>query len=80
MLNESFYNELSLLKEFSDFKNILSLQEGKFEIEYHTELLLRYFILKTGNIDYTKYKSSQISMSTTQLYIALINKSIFLLL
>jgi wyosine [tRNA(Phe)-imidazoG37] synthetase (radical SAM superfamily) len=63
MLNEPFYNELSLLKEFSDFKNILSLQEGKFEIEYHTELLLRYFILKTGNIDFTKYKSSTILLS-----------------
>ena len=63
MLNEPFYNELSLLKEFSDFKKILSLQEGKFEIEYHTELLLRYFILKIGNIDYTKYKSSTILLS-----------------
>lgn len=63
MLNEPFYNELSLLKEFSDFKNILGLREGKFEIEYHTELLLRYFILKTGNIDYTKYKSSTILLS-----------------
>jgi hypothetical protein len=63
MLNEPFNNELSLLKEFSDFKNILSLQEGKFEIEYHTELLLRYFILKTGNIDYSKYKSSTILLS-----------------
>ena len=63
MLNEPFYDELALLKEYSNFKNVLDLHDGRFEIEYHTELLLRYFILKTGNVDFSNYKSSSVLLS-----------------
>lgn len=63
MLNESFYNELNELKEYPSFKDSLKLQEGKFEIEYHMELILRYFISKHNNVDFSNYKGSNVLLS-----------------
>lgn len=63
MLNESFYNKLDELKKFPAFKNSLSLQEGKFNIEYHMELILRFFISKHNNIDFGAYKASSMLLS-----------------
>ena len=56
MLNEGFYDELNSLKDHPSFINSLPLQEDKLQIEYHMELILRYFIAKHGKVDYSKYK------------------------
>lgn len=61
MLDENFYNKVAALKETSCFKDTLNLQMEKYEIEYHTELLLRYFILKTQNL--SGYRSSSTLLS-----------------
>lgn len=63
MLNEPFYNKLEELKNFPAFKESLSLQEGKFNIEYHMELILRFFISKYNNIDFAAYKTSTVLLS-----------------
>lgn len=63
MLNEPFYNKLEDLKNFPAFKDSLSLQEGKFNIEYHMELILRFFISKYNHIDFAAYKTSTVLLS-----------------
>ncbi|MBN1639487.1 MAG: DUF262 domain-containing protein [Ignavibacteriales bacterium] len=63
MLNEDFYNKINKLKEYPSFKDSLNLLDGKYEIEYHMELILRYFISKHGKVDYSKYKISSTLLS-----------------
>lgn len=63
MLNEPLYEKLNELKVYPSFKNSLSLQEGKFNIEYHMELMLRYFVAKHDKIDFAKYKMSSTLLS-----------------
>ena len=63
MLNEPFYEELNKIKEYGNFKNSLKLQEVKLEIEFHMELILRYFISKHDKIDFAKYKMSSTLLS-----------------
>lgn len=57
MLNEKFYEKINELKEFEHFKNCILLQQKKYDIEYHMELILRYLILKHNNIDFSRYNS-----------------------
>lgn len=63
MLNESLYEKLNELKEYPSFKDSLNIQEGKFNIEYHMELMLRYFIAKHDKIDFDSYKMSSTMLS-----------------
>ncbi|WP_083572222.1 DUF262 domain-containing protein [Flavobacterium johnsoniae] len=63
MLDEDFYNKLDELKSYPAFKNSLNLQEGKFNIEYHMELILRFFIAKHNNIDFSTYRTSTLLLS-----------------
>ncbi len=63
MLNEPLYEKLNELKVYMGFKNSLNLQEGKFNIEYHMELMLRYFIAKHDKIAFDKYKMSSTLLS-----------------
>jgi len=63
MLDEPFYEKLNKLKEYGNFKNSLKLQEVKLDIEFHMELILRYFISKHDNIEFKKYKLSSTLLS-----------------
>jgi uncharacterized protein with ParB-like and HNH nuclease domain len=63
MLDEPFYEALNKIKEYGNFKNSLKLQDVKLEIEYHMELILRYFISKHDKIDFTQYKMSSTLLS-----------------
>ncbi len=58
MLNEEYYNKIDILKNYPQFKNAIKLTDAKNEIEFPMELILRYFILKFDNIDFTKYNMS----------------------
>lgn len=58
MLNEDFYNKINELKTMSEYRDCVDLTENKNEIEFPMELILRYFILKHNNIDFTKYNLS----------------------
>jgi len=58
MLDEELYKKIDALKNYSNFKNCLSLTEAKNEIEFPMELILRYFIAKHNSIDFTKYNVS----------------------
>ncbi|MBK5072055.1 DUF262 domain-containing protein [Budviciaceae bacterium CWB-B4] len=62
MLNESFYKKINELKEYKSFKRSLDIKGNKIYIEHHMELMLRYFIMKSKCVDFSKYK-----MSTTLL-------------
>jgi uncharacterized protein with ParB-like and HNH nuclease domain len=59
MLDQSFYDKINQLKEYESFKNCLPLQDDKFKIEHHMELILRYFISKAGKVDFTRYQKSK---------------------
>jgi uncharacterized protein with ParB-like and HNH nuclease domain len=63
MLDEKFYEKINELKEYDSFKQSLDLLPGKFDIEYHMELILRFFISKFNHIDYKKYKTSSALLS-----------------
>jgi uncharacterized protein with ParB-like and HNH nuclease domain len=63
MLNEEFYNKINAIKDYPSFKNSLNLQDGKFDIEYHMELILRYFISKHNKVDFSSYKTSSTLLS-----------------
>lgn len=63
MLNELFYKKLDELKNYPKFKNSLSIKDGKLNIEYHMELILRFFIAKHDNIDFNAYKASTALLS-----------------
>lgn len=63
MLDERFYEKLDKLKKFKEFEKSLSLQEGKLDIEYPMELILRYFISKHNNIKFDTYKTSSTLLS-----------------
>lgn len=63
MLNEDFYEKLEQIKGYTSFTGSLNIQESKSSIEYHTELILRYFISKFNHIDFRKYKMSTALLS-----------------
>lgn len=63
MINDLFYEKLEELKEFGAFKNSLSLQEEKFNIEYHMELILRYFISRHNTINFKDYNITNTTLS-----------------
>jgi uncharacterized protein with ParB-like and HNH nuclease domain len=63
MLNENFYEKLEQIKGDDSFRGSLNIQESKFSIEFHTELILRYFILKLNQINFDKYKMSSTLLS-----------------
>ncbi|KLT66465.1 DUF262 domain-containing protein [Pedobacter sp. BMA] len=58
MLDDSFYTRLDELKNYANFRKCLKLTEAKKEIEFPTELILRYFIAKHNHVDYTLYNST----------------------
>lgn len=58
MLNEDFYNKINQLKTFQEYRKCLDLTENKNEIEFPMELILRYFIIKHNNINFTEYNLS----------------------
>ena len=58
MLDESFYDKINRLKDYPSFVKTLPLQEEKFKIEFHMELILRYFIVKRNKVNYRDYKGS----------------------
>lgn len=58
MLNEDFYNKINQLKTFSEYRKCIDLTENKNEIEFPMELILRYFIIKHNNINFTEYNLS----------------------
>lgn len=58
MLDEDFYNKIDTLKHHINFKNAVKLTDAKVEIEYPMELILRYFIIKHNNIDFSSYNLS----------------------
>ncbi len=58
MLNHTFYDKINELKNYPSYKKCLPLQEEKFMIEHHMELILRYFIAKYGQVNFASYKKS----------------------
>jgi hypothetical protein len=60
MLDESFYDKINELKGYQNFVKTLPLQGEKFMIEFHMELILRYFIVKRNKIDFKNYKGSSL--------------------
>lgn len=63
MLDEDFYEKIDSLKNYDDFKLCLGIQEGKLNIEFHMELILRYFIAKHNRVDFSEYKTSSTLLS-----------------
>ncbi|PTX14694.1 uncharacterized protein DUF262 [Pontibacter mucosus] len=63
MLDEEFYDKLNNLKKYPNFIDCLPLQDYKFKIEFHMELILRYMIAKYGKVDFAKYKVSSSLLS-----------------
>ncbi|WP_423214617.1 DUF262 domain-containing protein [Streptococcus equinus] len=55
MLDSDFYEKINDLKDYENFKKCIDLTSEKYKIEYHMELILRYFIAKNNNIDYSQY-------------------------
>lgn len=64
MLDEEFYNKINELKTMTEFRNCIDLTENKNEIEFPMELILRYFILKQNNINFTNYNLSSDLLSS----------------
>lgn len=58
MLDETFYNKINDLKLMPEYRNCIDLTENKNEIEFPMELILRYFILKHSNINFSNYNLS----------------------
>lgn len=58
MINEPFYERINKLKEHPAFIKILNLQQNKYDIEYHMELIIRYLINKWNKVNYNNYKIS----------------------
>ncbi|MFO0358047.1 MAG: DUF262 domain-containing protein [Sphingobacteriaceae bacterium] len=63
MLDEPFYEEINKIKVYENFKNSIKLQDLKLEIEYHMELILRYFIAKHDKVNFDNYKMSSTLLS-----------------
>lgn len=58
MLSENFYKKIDVLKSYENFKKSIKLTEAKNEIEFPMELILRFFISKHNNIDFSNYNQS----------------------
>jgi hypothetical protein len=63
MLDPEFYEKINELKNYSNYLSIISLNENKINEEYHMELILRYFIGKYNQINYSDYKMSSTHLS-----------------
>jgi len=61
MLDESFYNKINDLKAYDNFHKTLPLNEDKIKIEHPMELILRYFIAKYQQTDFSHYKTALLS-------------------
>lgn len=59
MVNNEFYEAIEELKNYSSFRNILSISEEKFKKEYHMELIVRYLIGKINNVNYDEYNENK---------------------
>lgn len=55
MLSSDFYEKINTLKKYENFKKCIKLTADKYKIEYHMELILRYFIAKNNKVDYSQY-------------------------
>ena len=55
MLNSDFYEKINTLKTYGNFMKCIKLTNDKYKIEYHMELILRYFIAKNNKVDYSQY-------------------------
>ena len=55
MLSSDFYEKINTLKTYENFIKCIKLTDDKYKIEYHMELILRYFIAKNNKIDYSQY-------------------------
>lgn len=58
MVNEDFYNHIEDLKNFQPFVNAINITEAKTIVEFPMELILRYFISKKQNLDFSDYNVS----------------------
>ncbi len=63
MIDENFYDTINDLKNYDNFKKCLTINNEKYEKEYHMELIIRYLIAKIGSVDYNKYNISQDKLS-----------------
>ena len=55
MLSSDFYEKINMLKTYENFIKCIKLTDDKYKIEYHMELILRYFIAKNNKVDYSQY-------------------------
>ena len=55
MLDSEFYEKINELKTYENYQKCIKLTDDKYKIEYHMELILRYFIAKNNKVDYSKY-------------------------
>ena len=55
MLSSDFYEKINTLKTYENFIKCIKLTDDKYKIEYHMELILRYFIAKNNKVDYSQY-------------------------
>lgn len=55
MLSSDFYKKINTLKTYENFTKCIKLTDDKYKIEYHMELILRYFIAKNNKVDYSQY-------------------------
>jgi len=62
MVDPNFHEKLDKLKTHPSFEQTVQLNPRRIHEEYHMELILRYFIAKHGNIDYSQY-----SLNTTHI-------------
>ena len=64
MLNETYYEKINTLKEYSNFKNAIKLTDDKYKVEYHMELIVRYLIAKNNKINYEDHNISKENLPT----------------
>lgn len=55
MLDTDFFESINTLKEYSNFKDCLRIDNHLFEKEYHMELILRMFIGYHNRVDYSSH-------------------------
>ncbi|NGM72835.1 DUF262 domain-containing protein [Sphingobacterium sp. SGL-16] len=58
MVNEDFYNHIEDLKTFPPFVKAINISDAKTIVEFPMELILRYFISKKQNLDFSEYNIS----------------------
>lgn len=58
MLDENFFEKIDELKNYHNFISCLPITKEKKDVEYHMELILRYFIGKMNIVNFENYKAS----------------------